>query len=201
MSEVVKSIDILDSLKGYEAELKLIAEKHQEQIIQLQEEIASAEADEQAAKQRVIDTRKNDDPKEYSKAIADQRTASDVLGFYTGKLEKLKAEPLISKEQYDTYTQLITITLDKLNTEKKIEARKLLEELLVIEPELVINLEKGNEILSYLQRDLFKDDATWTNSKGEKIPMEHLKNRYKDYSMIQAINSILGTPQAGAIFK
>lgn len=201
MVKVIKKVDVTAELKDIERELQQVIESHKEEVTKFQQEIDTAKANEQKAKQIMLNAKKGDDPKAYAKAVAEQRTASDIVGFYAGKLEKLKAEPLITEADYKEYSNRIKAELDKINNEGKEKARELLAELSDIEPEITININKGNDLLSTLQHKVYKDDASMVVANGNRVHMDHLENRYKDYELIQCINSINNTPYVTSIFK
>src|SRR5690625_2373277 len=138
-----KKLDVTANLMEIEAELQEIIKQNKERITELQQEIETAEENERQAKKAMLDAKKGDDPKAYAKAVANHRTASDIVEFYSGKLGKLKAEPLITSDEYKEYTRRIKSELERINNEKRAKARDLLKELFALEPELSININKG----------------------------------------------------------
>lgn len=197
----VKNIEVLSELEVIEEELQKVISQKDNEISELEFEINHAKEEAEEAQELVIELKQGNDPKAYSEAVAKQQTANNILEFYTGKLEKLKSEPMVSKEEYEEYTNRIKQILDKVNDDKREQAQELLKELVVIEPELTINIDKGNELLSTLQHEVYKDDASMDNRSGGRVRMEHLENRYKNYELVNGISSLISTPYATSIFN
>lgn len=191
-------VKLSNGLEEIETELQKVVELHKEKTTEFQQEIDTAKADEQRAKQIMIDAKKGDDPKEYAQAVADQRTASDIVGFYAGKLEKLKAEPLVTNNEYREYTRRIKSEMDKINKQASNRASELIEELESIQSELNPAHTKTNELLSNLQNNIYKYSAEKqmkeARETGKPLNGSELNNEYKDDSLRSGINNILSSP-------
>lgn len=131
-------------------------------------------------------------PTAFSKAVAYQQTASNIVEFYTGKIEELQSEPLVTEEEYKDFTDRIKADIDRLNEQSSKEVVDALEVLAKVQPVLTEHLNKGNELLKHLQHDLYKDDATTVNAKGDKVRLSNSENRHKEYGLSQKIAYILG---------
>lgn len=201
MKNTNNTIDITPGLKEIEEKIKAIVKKNQDEIAKYEQEIKHAQFAEEKARKEKEEAKKKDDLDAYTELLDVFRKASDILDFYSGKLAKLKSEPIIGEEEYNNYTKIIKSELDELNRKNRVKAQNLLRELTIIEPELNINLEKGNDLLSILQHDLYKDDASMQKADGSRIRMDHLENRYKDYRLAINISTMVGSPVFDAVFK
>lgn len=197
----VHKVELIEGLEKIEEELQQIIESHKNEIENLKQDIATAKTNEEQAKQAVLEAKKGNDPKLYADKVAEQRTASDVLEYYSGRLEELQNEPLVTEDEYNYYTNRIKSKLEQLNNKGYEKAREILRELTVIEPELTINFNKGNELLSTLQHKLYKDDASMETATGNRIHVDRLENRYRDYELSNSINYIIDSHAGKSIFK
>lgn len=194
---MVKVINLSKSLEEIEAELQTIVEENKAAIKEFKKEIETAEENAEEAKRTMIDAKKGDDPQAYAQAVAEQRTASDIVGFYEGKLEKLKSEPLVTEEQYKDYTKRIKSEMDRINQQARKRISKLLDELEAIQSELSPAYAKTNELLSNLQNNIYKHSADkqmeLARKTGKPIVGSELNNEYKDGSVISGIEHILNS--------
>lgn len=200
MVTVNRTVNVAKSLEEIETELQKVVELHKEKVTEFQQEIDTAKADEQKAKQTMIDTRNGDDPKKYAKAVSEQRTASDIVGFYAGKLERLKAEPLVTKDEYREYTSRIKSEMDVINKQASNRASELIEELEAIQSELTPAYNKTNELLSNLQNNIYKHNAEKQMKEAREtktaLNTSELNNEYKDRTVISGIDYILSSHAA-----
>lgn len=179
-------------LTQIEKEFEQIKAKNDKEIADLQQALETAKAEADKAQEKVIDAQQGSSPTAFSKAVADQQTASNIVEFYTGKIEELQSEPLVTEEEYKDFTERIKTELDKMNEEARETVKEALEVLEKVEPVLTENLNKGNDLLEHLQHDLYKDDASMTTATGAKVRMTNLENRHKEYGLVQKLNYILG---------
>ena len=179
-------------LTQIEKEFEQVKAKNDKEIADLQQALETAKAEADKAQQKVIDAKQGSSPTAFSKAVADQQTASNIVEFYTGKIEKLQSEPLVTEEEYKDFTDRIKADIDRLNEQTSKEVADALEVLAKVQPVLTEHLNKGNELLKHLQHDLYKDDASTVNARGDKVRLKNLENRYSEYGLTQNINYILG---------
>lgn len=179
-------------LTQIEKELEKVKAKNDKEVADLQQALETAKAEADKAQQKVIDAKQGSDPTAFSKAVADQQTANNIVEFYTGKVEELHSEPLVTEEEYKDFTDRIKADIDRLNEQTSKEVTDALEVLAKAQPVLTEHLNKGNELLKHLQHDLYKDDASTTNAKGDKVRLSNLENRHKEYGLSQKIAYILG---------
>ena len=174
-----------------EKEFEQVKAKNDKEIADLQQALETAKAEADKAQQKVIDAKQGSSPTSFSKAVADQQTANNIVEFYTGKIEELQSEPLVTEEEYNDFTDRIKADIDRLNEQTSKEVEDALEVLAKVQPVLTEHLNKGNELLKHLQHDLYKDDATTVNAKGDKVRLSNLENRHKEYGLTQKIDYIL----------
>lgn len=200
MVKVQKEVNLLNGLEEVETELENLKVLHDEKVTKFQKEVEKAEENERKAKQLMFETKKGDDPKKYAKAVSEQRTASDIVGFYAGKLERLKAEPLLTKDEYREYTSRIKSEMDVINKQASNRASELIEELEAIQSELTPAYNKTNELLSNLQNNIYKHNAEKQMKEAREtktaLNTSELNNEYKDRTVISGIDYILSSHAA-----
>lgn len=187
---------LIDELIEVEQELKQLQEQHKNKIKDFQQEIEAAKVDANQAQQKVASARNGNDPEAYAKAVADQRTANDIVGYYSGKLEKLETEPLVTEEEYKAYTKRIKSKMDNINIQARTRASELLHELEDIQNELSPAYIKTNNLLRNLQNNLFKNSAEKQMELAKKtgnLVMSELNNEYRDNSISEGIRYILNS--------
>lgn len=194
---------MMKELLALEQELKEIQEEGDKRIREYQAEINAAIENEEEANRAVIEAKKGDDPKLYSKAIEEKRMASNIVQYYEGKIEQIKNEPFITEAEYRDYTKRIKAAMDAINKEGKIKASKLLKELEAIKEEVAPAYAKANDLLRVLQNNIFKftyeKQMADAKENGTPINTDRLHNEYKDYSLIGGIDNILKSQAAEKI--
>ena len=193
----------MKELLALEQELKEIQEEGNKRIREYQAEINAAIENEEEANRAVIEAKKGDDPKLYSKAIEEKRMAQNIVQYYEGKIEQIKDEPFITECEYNNYTNRIKEEMDAINNKGKAKVSKLFEELEAIKEEVSPALAKTNELLMELQNNIYKltyeKQMKDAREKGIPINVDRLHNEYKDYSLTRGINHILQSNMAKTI--
>ena len=193
----------MKELLALEQELKEIQEEGNKRVIEYQAEINAAIENEEEANRAVIEAKKGDDPKLYSKAIEEKRMASNIVQYYEGKIKQIKDEPFITEAEYRDYTKRIKAAMDAINNEGKAKASKLLKELEAIKEEVAPAYAKANDLLRKLQNNIYKfsyeKQMADAKEKGTPINTDRLHNEYKDYSLIGGIDYILKSQAAETI--
>lgn len=180
----------MQTLNQIDEELTAFLLKGKDKEGKLLEEVEVAKASEAEAVNAAIKAKQEDNAKAFAKANQEQRTAKDIADFYLAKLDEIKNDPYISKEDYTAYTARIMAELDQLNNESKAKAGALLKELVQIKEDFEPVLQAGQTLLRKLQYELYKDYAEATSGKGTKFHLESLENKYRDYSLIQWLEYI-----------
>lgn len=180
----------MQTLKQIDEELTAFLLKGKEKEGKLLEEVEVAKASKAEAVNEAIKAKQEDNAKAFAKANQEQRTAKDIADFYLAKLDDIKNDPYISKEDYTAYTARIMAELDQLNNESKAKAGALLKELVQIKEDFEPVLQAGQELLHKLQHTLYKDHAETTTVTGTKVHLDSLENKYRDYSLINWLEYI-----------
>lgn len=184
--------NLTDELIKIEKELEQVAIQNKKEVADLQAEVDKAQAERTKAQEKVIKAKQGSSATAFSKAVAEEQTASNIVEYYADKVEELQSKPLVTDDEYKEFTERIKAEIDKLNDEASKEVADALEVLAKVQPVLTEHLNKGNELLKHLQHDLYKDDATTVNAKGDKVRLSNLENRHKEYGLSQKIDYILG---------
>ena len=183
--------NLTDELIKIEKELEQVKAKNDKEIADLQAEVDKAQAEHTKAQEKVIKAKQGSSATAFSKAVAEEQTAGNIVEYYAGKVEELQSKPLVTDDEYKEFTERIKAEIDKLNDEAGKAVKEALEVLAKAQPVLIDNLNKGNDLLKHLQHDLYKDDATTVNAKGERVRLNNLENRHKEYGLSQKIEYIL----------
>ncbi|MBT2731651.1 hypothetical protein [Carnobacterium sp. ISL-102] len=182
--------EIMQELNKIDEELQAILKEGNKKLEAHLQEVETAKANEKEARMAVIKAKKDAKASVFAKANQDFRDAKDVAEFYLDKIDEIKDNPYISKEEHKAYSTRIKSSLDKLNHSKKLRAGELLKELAEIQEEVAPVLQKGQEILHNLQHDILKDNAETTTAKGVKVHLDNLEDKYQDYTLVQWIEYI-----------
>lgn len=187
-------------MKTIEKELKTILENNSKEINALHEELSDLEQKDKTLQDTIIAAKQNDDMKAYKKAVTEQREAVDIKHFHIDKIDRLKTDPLIDDERYNELTQKIKGQL-QLESDKAVNrVNELLNELKDIGDNLSEKINYGNELLSTLQHDIYKDDASIKTASG-RMRVSSKENRHKDYSIVQSINAITANAATNIFYK
>lgn len=190
-------------LLSIEQELLKIQEEGKKKVSEYKKEVQTAKDNEEKANKAVIQAKQGDDPKAYAKAIEDKRTASDIAGFYEGKIKEISDEPYITEAEYKDYTKRIKSEMDRINQQARKRVSELLEELETIQSELDSAYFKTNELLGSLQNNIYKHSAEKqmeeARKAGKPIVSSELHNEYKDDSVRSSINFIINSHAANTL--
>ena len=117
---------------------------------------------------------------EYHTAQDERRQAQDAIEMYKAKLDSLKSNPLITREDYSSL--LADITAEQEKAERKAFRRitKLIEEAIDINTHLLNEIQSGDECLSRLQIECFKDPDYLNAPNGAK---QFRVKKWKDYKV------------------
>lgn len=186
----MKSIDILiDRINKVLADRSKDIEERENQLREAQ--TASEQASEMLSS--AIDT---GDTNVYGKAKADKAKAEDAIELYTKRLARLKESPLITKEEYEKYSQNVHAELAEMTARHKREVVEIIDKLITIREEERIQFEKGNDALKRWQHEVYRDADKIRNDMGKIIGGK--ENRFNDFAVSELIGWIEdnGTYQA-----
>ena len=116
---------------------------------------------------------------EYHTAQDERRQASDAIEMYKAKLDSLKSNPLITREEYSSLSQDITDEQEKAEKKAFRRITKLIEEAIDINAHLLKEIQAGDECLSRLQIECFKDPEYLNAPDGAKRYRVKKWNDYK----------------------
>src|SRR5690625_2678171 len=194
---------MIKELVRIEDELDEIQEEGQRNILEYEAEIQAAKDNLEDTNKAVLEAKKSDDPTEYTKAVAEHRTAKDLMSYYEGKIESIKNKPYITETEYKDYTNEIKQTMNTNNEEALNRAAEIIKELEGIQSELNPAFVKTNKILSKLQNKIYKNSAEKqlkeSRETGKSIKEHELNNQYKDDTIKSSIDYILNSHAAKTI--
>ena len=186
----MKSIDVLiDRINKVLADRRKDIEEREKQL----EDAKTASEQASELLSSAIDT---GDTNVYGKAKADKAKAEDAIELYTKRLAKLKESPLITKEEYEKYSQNVHAELAEMTARHRREVVEIIDKLIAIREEERIQFEKGNDALKRWQHEVYHDADRPRNDSGRVMPGK--ENRVTDFAVCELIGWILdnGTYQA-----
>lgn len=186
----MKSIDVLiDRINKVLAERRKDIEERENQLREA--ETASAQASELLSS--AIDT---GDTKVYGEAKRKKAQAEDDIELYTKRLARLKESPLITKEEYEKYSQNVHAELAEMTARHRREVVEIIDKLIAIREEERIQFEKGNDALKRWQHEVYHDADRLRYDNGKVMPGN--VNRFNDCAVSELIGWIEdnGTYQA-----
>lgn len=152
------------------------------------EQIAQAQAMQREAYDEAVKCYEKADTKGYHKAQDASREAKDIIDMFTSKVERLKNDPLITEEEYNTVVNSIMTEQASIVKEAKKRIATLIDQMEEISNDVLEKLEVGNSLLYKWQHDIFKDHAEIKNAAGKCIHIEGLEKHFNDYSVVQYVS-------------
>lgn len=147
----MKSIDVLiDRINKVLADRRKDIEERENQLREAQ--TASEQASEMLSS--AIDT---GDTNVYGKAKAEKAKAEDAIELYTKRLAKLKESPLITKGEYEKYSQNVHAELAEMTARHRKEVVEIIDKLIAIRDEEIAVFDKGNGALKRWQHEVYRD--------------------------------------------
>lgn len=180
----------MQELNNIEGQLTAILANGNKEVETFLQKVDTAKANEEEAIQAVVRAKQDGKPSVFAKANQDLRNAKDIANFYLDKIDEIKDDPYITKEEHEAYSTRIKVELDKLNHAKKLRAGELLKELAEIQEEVAPVLQKGQDMLHDLQHNILKDTAETTTGTGVKVHLDSLEDKYQDYTLVQWLEAI-----------
>lgn len=119
------------------------------------------------------------DIKAYQKAKAERADILDSKEMHERRLTMLNNEPLISKGEYEDATKAIYAEIAALDDATKQTLAKLSEEMERTAMELQNSLNKANEVLAFLQHDIYRD-ADRSRGKNNALLLISSEQKYVD---------------------
>lgn len=169
---------------------KILADRVAE-AADLEERVEVAKQQQKAANDAMDAATTAGDLKAYQKAKADRKDAGDAIEMHGKRLDTLEHKPLISKGEYEKGVAQIMAALGEVSADAKKQIVSHLEQIRIIAADCTAEITRGNETLHQWQHDIFRDSAEMTVGNGNKVHMEHLEKKFKDFSVPQFASYIL----------
>ena len=177
LKTIEKKVLELDERRKVEiADLEVSIEKHKKAM----EEADNASADAYAKA----------DLLGYHKAQDEHRAEYDAVCMLSDKLNALKRQQYLTKAEYESMVSEIMGELDAVTAEGKKKLCGLIEQMKPIMEETEEAIKRGNELLTILQRDLYKDPKYLGTPEMARRSYE---KRYRNYSVSEYASEQLGS--------
>ena len=173
------------TLKEIETEIKAILDESERKKVDLQQKIETAEQGEQDATIQATEAYKSGDVTAYHKAQDDIRHHKDAQRMFTDMLKDENEKPLLDKEAYQVYLDGVKAVLDEATATARKKTADLLDKMIAVAQKNNDVIDEGNKLMHTLQFEIMKDDACMTNAAGDRVFMQHLEKKYKDYQIVQ----------------
>lgn len=152
------------TLTELEAYLSGLKTKNQEAIKKLTDQIEIFKQNEQKATEAIAKAQLDFDNEAYNTAKSDLWTAQNGQELYGNKKKELETAPLISEQDYNKLVAEINQSTRSENQTQLDEAVELLKPFVEFAYDLENELNKGNEILQFLQREVKRIDVVFDNN-------------------------------------
>lgn len=176
------------------AEVKKIEEKHNKVVNDFTQKYEAAQERRAAALEAAEKAYKNAKIEDYHKAQEEARINADAIELYGAKLEELKKEPVITKEQFKELQGDIVVHLGETVEKDKERLRDLVKTMIEIKEKEWEILEEGNALIEHCQKDLLKDPCGLFASNGRFIPQPNQVKKFKDYSVMEFLRFVTNHP-------
>lgn len=134
------------------------------------------------------------DSEAYHKAQEEARLSHDAMQMYAAKLEELKKQPMITKEQFEEYCAVIMEHLSGIVAEDLERVREIIMDLLEIKGHESAKLTEGNMFMESMQKNLLKDPCGVLLDNGTFVPMPNQVKKFKDFSVVSFLAFISQHP-------
>lgn len=142
-------------------ELKTMEDENAQLIKRRQEELEAILPTIEEAKQAIVKAKKKVDIEAYNKAKTDLWTAENAKELLEEELEKLKNNPLVSKEEYHRLAKDITVAAESVNAEILDKITKYFPEFEKLKENFTRNIEDANKALSKLEHTIGKNTESY----------------------------------------
>lgn len=176
------------------AEVKKIEEKHNKVVNDFTQKYEAAKERRAAALEAAEKAYKNAKIEDYHKAQEEARINADAIELYGAKLEELKKEPVITKEQFKELQGDIVVHLGKIVEKDKEHLRNLVTEMIEIKEKEESEINEGNALIEHLQKDLLLDPCGLFGSKGNFVPQPNQVKLFRDYSIMEFLRFVTNHP-------
>ena len=125
------------------------------------------------------------DVKGYQDAKDEIRKAADAREMYELRKNALEQKPLITKAEYEKAVTEIFNEIAAIDDQTKQKLAKCAEEMQAAALDLQEDLNKANEVLTRLQRDIYHDADRSKNAKGEILQIESESKRVDKWNTVK----------------
>lgn len=126
----------------------------------------------------------------YHKAQDEHRAEYDAVCMLSDKLNNLKRQQYLTKAEYESMVSEIMGELDAVTAEGNKKLCGLIEQMKPIMEETEEAIKRGNELLTILQRDLYKDPKYLGTPEMARCSYE---KRYRNHSVSDYASEQLGS--------
>lgn len=182
------------NFKEVQAEIANLEEERYKAIKEYTEKCEAAKRREEAALKAAEEAYKEANTEEYHKSQEEARLSHDAMQMFGAKLEDLKREPVMTKEQFDAYYEAITEHLGKIVAADAKKVRALAKDLLEIKGREGKDLAEGNMLIEHIQKDLLKDPCGVMLNNGNFVEQPYRIKKFKDYSVMEFLRFIAEHP-------
>ena len=176
----------MKTLEQIEQQLTQLITRASAQKAEIQTRIDEASQREEKAEADLKKATSSADADKYAKASQDKRNAQDLKTMLIAKRGELSG-PLISEAEYKAIQNDIAEALDQINRKGKRQAAELMEQLQEIQATTGEAIAKGNQLLTQLQVDIYRQKSQLQGSEYLH-PTEQL--RYKKTGLLEIIGQM-----------
>lgn len=189
-----------DKLSVIEEKLKQLAADKAAEIQKTENALADAINARTTAEAEAAAAFDEADAEAYQKALAEQRLRDDETAMLNKRLARIHTTPAISETKYNEICDKITACAAEELAKDEREAVKHIEAILSIYGGAMKRNEKARKLLHFLQHDIYNDDASMTNARGERVYRSDFEkaNAIKDGDLPTLVNHISTPTYAGA---
>ncbi len=176
-------------LQKIEEQLQAIRSEAERQLDIMDRGMEEAADSEAQAKKQLEKAKEATDPEAYSEAAAKLRTAKDVREMYSQKGLEIMRRPLISDEDYQKIKGEILSEIRGQSEAAGARALELMKELKEIRDEFNEDVEKTNDLLYELQKNIFRMPKTSQRPNGTTVA--NPVTQYTNDKVLGTLNAVI----------
>lgn len=180
--------------EAVKAEVKEIEEKFNKKVEDYTQKYEAAQERKAAALEAAEKAYKKAKIEDYHKAQEEARSSTDAMELYGAKLEELKKEKIITKEQFEKLRGEIAEYLGGVVKEDEARLRDLVKTMVEIKEKESKILDEGNALIEHCQKGLLKDPCGIYTQSGRLIEQPNQVKLFKEYRVIEFVRFITKHP-------
>ena len=162
------------------------------ELMDLREKLVNNEESKLKVDDEVNTAKENADGLAYSKGLNEQRAYDEIIRMLINKIEKIENTPLLTKPEYLDLKNEIIKTLDDSNAKAKSDLMPLMEKVEVLKDNLQNDINKGNELLERLHRQIYKEPMIVNGlENGRAVTKATTTDEYKNRETIYEMSNAL----------